>query len=284
MRYAIAVVVLAACSGDAAPSHCGDGITDPARGEQCDDGNTLPGDGCSPTCQLEVQPGARIQTNWQIVSLASDGTMTPMACPEPYDTAILHTAEASVEGFLLDDCQQVDPNCFIDVFDCARGSGATSPLPPGSWVTWVDITDHTGQQLYAQSKGELVVSAQTDQQVALRIFANGGYIAVSWALFGASSHLNLMCEQTAAATSAGGTLALSATPSPEDGSVFTVDVPCEAYAGYSAPLAQGIYDFEVSALDASGHVIGQVSIPQVSVGIQDFVSQFGQIGIPIDGL
>jgi cysteine-rich repeat protein len=33
---------------------CGDGVLD--AGEQCDDGNTAAGDGCSPTCQLEVSP------------------------------------------------------------------------------------------------------------------------------------------------------------------------------------------------------------------------------------
>lgn len=32
---------------------CGDGTTDPGRGEQCDDGNTVNGDGCSGTCQAE---------------------------------------------------------------------------------------------------------------------------------------------------------------------------------------------------------------------------------------
>jgi cysteine-rich repeat protein len=31
---------------------CGDGIVDP--GEQCDDGNTIAGDGCSPTCRNEI--------------------------------------------------------------------------------------------------------------------------------------------------------------------------------------------------------------------------------------
>ncbi len=32
---------------------CGDGVLAPASGEQCDDGNTAGGDGCSATCQLE---------------------------------------------------------------------------------------------------------------------------------------------------------------------------------------------------------------------------------------
>ena len=35
---------------------CGDGIVQVASGEQCDDGNTVSGDGCSATCQLENGP------------------------------------------------------------------------------------------------------------------------------------------------------------------------------------------------------------------------------------
>jgi cysteine-rich repeat protein len=33
---------------------CGDGIVEGSCGEECDDGNTDPNDGCSPTCQIEV--------------------------------------------------------------------------------------------------------------------------------------------------------------------------------------------------------------------------------------
>jgi cysteine-rich repeat protein len=32
---------------------CGDGILNQACGEECDDGNNLPGDGCDPNCRLE---------------------------------------------------------------------------------------------------------------------------------------------------------------------------------------------------------------------------------------
>jgi cysteine-rich repeat protein len=35
---------------------CGDRCVDRLRGEQCDDGNRAPGDGCSPACQLESAP------------------------------------------------------------------------------------------------------------------------------------------------------------------------------------------------------------------------------------
>jgi cysteine-rich repeat protein len=36
---------------------CGDGIAQPAAGEQCDDGNTVSGDGCTDLCQIETTCG-----------------------------------------------------------------------------------------------------------------------------------------------------------------------------------------------------------------------------------
>jgi cysteine-rich repeat protein len=35
---------------------CGDGIIQKDAGEQCDDGNTVGGDGCSYNCQHEIVP------------------------------------------------------------------------------------------------------------------------------------------------------------------------------------------------------------------------------------
>ncbi|MEW7986242.1 MAG: DUF4215 domain-containing protein [Candidatus Thiodiazotropha sp.] len=40
-------------SGSGFGAQCGDGIYDSAAGEQCDDGNTIDGDGCSSSCQVE---------------------------------------------------------------------------------------------------------------------------------------------------------------------------------------------------------------------------------------
>ncbi|MEO7732722.1 MAG: Ig-like domain-containing protein [Kofleriaceae bacterium] len=37
-----------------APTSCGDGVLQPLVGEECDDGNTVSGDGCSATCTAEV--------------------------------------------------------------------------------------------------------------------------------------------------------------------------------------------------------------------------------------
>jgi cysteine-rich repeat protein len=50
----------ASCRPDCTPARCGDGIVDPGRGEQCDDGGTAPGDGCSPGCFVEPPTTARL--------------------------------------------------------------------------------------------------------------------------------------------------------------------------------------------------------------------------------
>ena len=41
------------CNPDCSPMDCGDGILQPEKGEECDDGNTMGGDGCSAQCQDE---------------------------------------------------------------------------------------------------------------------------------------------------------------------------------------------------------------------------------------
>ncbi len=44
----------AECRPDCTLPHCGDGIVDSATGEECDDGNTVPGDGCNAECRIEA--------------------------------------------------------------------------------------------------------------------------------------------------------------------------------------------------------------------------------------
>src|SRR5262245_1623991 len=42
------------CTNETPGAHCGDGHIDP--GEECDDGNPDDGDGCSSTCKKEAPP------------------------------------------------------------------------------------------------------------------------------------------------------------------------------------------------------------------------------------
>lgn len=45
----------AACNADCTLARCGDGVTNETRSEQCDDGNVMSGDGCSPACLDEPE-------------------------------------------------------------------------------------------------------------------------------------------------------------------------------------------------------------------------------------
>lgn len=42
----------ATCNDDCTPAECGDGVLNVTAGEECDDGNTMGGDGCEATCLL----------------------------------------------------------------------------------------------------------------------------------------------------------------------------------------------------------------------------------------
>src|SRR5262245_66603296 len=53
-RLLSGLVFVALLSGVAAAAGpCGNGAVQPSQGEQCDDGNTTNGDGCSSTCTIE---------------------------------------------------------------------------------------------------------------------------------------------------------------------------------------------------------------------------------------
>ncbi|HVV87757.1 MAG TPA: DUF4215 domain-containing protein [Kofleriaceae bacterium] len=53
---------LAAYICELEPQPCGDGVLQTVAGEQCDDGNTADGDGCSSTCQVEADTFCRSQS------------------------------------------------------------------------------------------------------------------------------------------------------------------------------------------------------------------------------
>ena len=53
--------------GTACFSLCGNGVIDRSTNEQCDDANTNPNDGCSPSCQIE--PGFSCVISFQGFSI-----------------------------------------------------------------------------------------------------------------------------------------------------------------------------------------------------------------------
>jgi cysteine-rich repeat protein len=100
-----------ACRLDCQPSRCGDLVVDLQRGEQCDDGNQTPGDGCDDQCLMEFCGNGRVDPG----EVCDDGD------------------NSSGDG-CSGDCQstEVCGNGYVDV---ARGEacdcGTGLPLPEG---------------------------------------------------------------------------------------------------------------------------------------------------------
>jgi len=134
-----------------ATAYCGDGIVDgpsnptsPVRGaEQCDDGNTIPFDGCSPTCTNEPLCGTKNTyltspptVAFQCFAHCGDGLVLP---PEQCDDG--NTQDG-------DGC---DHNCNIEK-NPTTGNPAWTCVqpPPGSSLTlpvvWRDFTPRTHPQ------------------------------------------------------------------------------------------------------------------------------------------
>src|SRR5262245_6277689 len=113
---------------------CGNGVLDP--GEQCDDGNTLAGDCCSPACQFEA-PASPCATNVCLDGMACDGAGvcgggTPNMGPCDDGNACT-TGDVCVGGTCVGgaapDCNDNNP-CTSDACDPASGCvNAPNALP-----------------------------------------------------------------------------------------------------------------------------------------------------------
>lgn len=98
---------------DSPPTVCGNGVKD--GGEECDDGNTLTGDGCSGVCQIE--------DGW-VCPRFGEPCMPISACGNGF----LSTGEACDDGNTVNgdgcssDCQHVEPGwqCRVPVKPCTK--------------------------------------------------------------------------------------------------------------------------------------------------------------------
>lgn len=109
----------------------------------------------------------------------NDTTETAVAagCPAGGDTAVVYSLPSG----------ETNPaNALKDLFNCADGIGTTSDIGAGNFTTWVEITDHSTDVLYAQS-GSQQVSLALNDNVAPNPFVfqvNRGYIHAAWTLSG----------------------------------------------------------------------------------------------------
>jgi hypothetical protein len=119
-----------------------------------------------------------ITATWQLQDW-NDTTETAVTapCPTGGDTAILYSLSAGDTN---------TANALKDLFNCTDGVG-TASVPVDDYTTWIEITDHTGNTLYAQSGSQPVSVALNLDSTPAAPFAfqvNRGYIHASWTLSG----------------------------------------------------------------------------------------------------
>jgi hypothetical protein len=98
-----------------------------------------------------------------------------LGCPTGYDTAALVNQPIDVNG---NDVGQP----IIDLFDCAAGAGTSASLPATTYLTWVQITDHSGANVYAKSVPATLDVTDVDLTYNTDILDDGGYFAFAWNL------------------------------------------------------------------------------------------------------
>ncbi len=120
------------------------------------------------------------------------------------------------------------------------------------------------------------------------ILTDGGYFELTWTLMGEVSNATLTCAQTAAATSAGGSIETTATL---NGSTTALSdkFNCEDHFGYSDPLPAGTYTITVDALNSSDQSItgaaGPTNLTNETIGaMPNDIVKLGNVTINIAGM
>jgi cysteine-rich repeat protein len=255
--------------GDGPPAgtpYCGDAIINGT--EQCDDGNTLTGDGCA-LCMREGGD-AFITASW---SFRNEATSTTSGCPSGFDTVALYSQEVTSTGTPIG-------SAIIDLFDCAAGTGTSAPLAAALYVSKIDVTNTNNTSVYASSINVNLDLTTSDKAFSAQILNDGGYFYFGWTLRGASTNTDLTC---ASAGAAGGVKTLATDIS--DSSNSATDLfDCDDGAAYTAGYLAATYTVSVSALNSSSQPIGTAPTVNGTIGIHNAITNLGTIDIPITGL
>jgi cysteine-rich repeat protein len=99
-----------ACRTNCSNPKCGDGVTDTAAGETCDDGNLVSGDGCSPICAQET--GYDCSTGTCVTS-CGDGAIA----------AGVETCEDNPPNAAIEDCVYDQESCMVCGSSCTSVPG-----------------------------------------------------------------------------------------------------------------------------------------------------------------
>ena len=111
----------------AVPPVCGDGTVD--AGEECDDGNTMGGDGCSPSCVLETGPVCG-DGNVDVALGEECDDANAVATDDCTDSCRLPVCGDGIvwsDGTGVEECEDTDPTSNLD--GCFADCSAPGPTP-----------------------------------------------------------------------------------------------------------------------------------------------------------
>jgi hypothetical protein len=212
-----------------------------------------------------------ISASWDLQDW-DDAKKQPVSagCPAGADTAILYSLAAGDTNAA---------HATKDLFDCARTSDVSAGLNPGSYTNWIEITDHSGATLYAQSGSvTTTVTAGASTPASFQFQVNRGYIAGSWSLI----HSN---GSPANCTNLSGVEFVD-TDASNPNNFITDQFKCTDGQGTTYPLPLTTYNTSVEALATqNGKEIqaGQAALVQgVKVQFGNDLENIGSVVITLD--
>jgi hypothetical protein len=183
-----------------------------------------------------------VSATWSLKSSDAGGNVIAAACPSGGTTVRIFSQHGTDAP-------------YTDDFTCAAGTGVATQLPVGDYLVWMQITDSTTTQKFAESAAQpVIVTDAGTTPLAITTFTDRAFFQASWQLTRAGS--NTTCANVNAdkmsvlATVSGGSNFF------DDDSNRCVDGEGKtAFTGTPVPIG-ATYTVVVAALNTGGVSIG----------------------------
>ncbi|MEC7240936.1 MAG: thrombospondin type 3 repeat-containing protein, partial [Myxococcota bacterium] len=150
------------CRSTCRSPRCGDGVTDSQ--EECDDGNGLGGDGCSPRCVLESETGE---------TEPNDSWATAQPIGEDWVSGALTTGDVDCFSIAVSECHTViaetGGDCRVPLVLALHAADGTQVASSGfddRGCSVVDPVEEPGARFVAEGDWAVCVTPLMDEQVA----------------------------------------------------------------------------------------------------------------------
>ncbi|MFT3697547.1 MAG: DUF4215 domain-containing protein [Kofleriaceae bacterium] len=247
---------------------CGDGFLDQEAGEECDDGNTTNGDGCSSTCKIEAATTHNLDVGWTFETLAGDA----QGCPDNFPKVVVSLVDSSM-------------TTSKEVLQCNDGFD-TLKLPPDEYSISVSIEDNAGTSTYATTAqpGSVDLTNGDDTYTA-NFITDAGYIGFTYSLVKASdNNATVLCNGSGIGTNGRIRLtAKSTTIMNPTAIVQTFECDDNPRYALTTALPADSYDIAIDVYNNTNTVIGTAMATTATVMMQNRVTSLNTVTIPIAG-